>query len=409
MRREDLENRLKKGKINKIPKDMDKKIDDLLKNIDKKAYQRKKKGYKKIAMVAGIVLALGMGGTGAIAISNGEKEPLYEKWGFEDSFKKYNTKLNEEIIKEGVGIKITDVVTDGYRAYISYEVSEIDEKFKFDYISLDFNGKINGKRLKDEGLIYQNRKGNKLSGIKQIRLSDNGNRGELGEPIEKGTLDLKIKFSNENMYKNIKWDFKFDISNEEMKDKIKIYDFNAEFKSGIATKLIVTPLNIYLEGVGEGCNLYLKDEKGNILSPVVGGNHENKKSFYWEFESKFNKIENLSIVELKEINDMAEEKEVILKIERDGFKQIGNYGIEILDISTKEGQTIIKYKGEDINMRCFEISSEEHPYFEMKENFIDREIRELVLINGILEEGKEYKFTHYDRPILEFGKEISVK
>lgn len=414
MRRDDLENRLKKGKTNKIPKELDKKINNLLENIDleaekQKREKNKKKGYKKIAMVAGIALAIGMGGTGAIAISNGEKESLYEKWGFEDSFKKYNTKLNEEVIKNGVGIKITDVVTDGYRAYVSYEVSGIDEKFEFDGISLNFKGKINGEKLNDEGLSYENRKGNKLNGIKQIELSGNGKRGELGEPIEKGTLNLKVEFGNEDMYKNIKWNFKFDISNEEMKDKIKIYDLNAKFNSRIATKLTITPLNIYLEGIGEGYDLYLKDKKGNILSPTLGSINEEKKSFLREFENKFKETEDLSIVELEKIHDIREEKEVILKIEKDGFKQKGNYGMEIVDVKTKDGQTTIKYKAKDVNMRCFEISAEEHPYFEMKENFIDKETRELVLINGILEPGKEYKFIHYDRPIMEFGEGTPIK
>lgn len=408
MRKEDLENKLKKGKINKIPKDMDKKIDDLLKNIDKKAYQRKKKGYKKIAMVAGIVLALGMGSTGAVALTNYEvKEKLYDIFGFEESFERYSKSLNEEIIKDGIGIMITDVLTDGESIYISYEVTGMSEEMWTGNYYFIEEGESQSKEALSNGLVYMKENGEKSKVIYQFRL----NRKNEMNQIYKDEIKFKVKFIDGQKEKVINnWEFKFNISNENMIKDIKVYEINKNVGKGFVEKIIITPLNIYVKGKGD-LNIDIKDTRGNIERCIIGNgiNVENGGECEFQFENKFTE-ERLSIIEIDEVQaDSKKEKEISVEVGEKGFKQIGNYGIEIIDIKNENGKMVIKYKGKDINNLYFNISSEHHPYFETKERLIDKETRELILLNGTLEKGNIYKFTHFDKSDTKYGEEIIIE
>ncbi|MGV3026407.1 DUF4179 domain-containing protein [Clostridium thermobutyricum] len=417
-----------------IPDNINEKIDQTLNKLGKE--KKKNKVLKRGLIAAAVVLIVCGTGITTIAVEKGVsvKDIIYEILGFSKEYSDYAVELNETKERDGIKITIKNVVTDGYRMSISYEVEsdkydiqEVKEKL---YTEVN---KINGEEVTGvTGGIHYKVEDDKLIGVYDILLSE----AFLGEMKfdENNVIENKIlgRLDNGeiefifNMIKSdrgndrIKWRFKIPITTENMMKNINVYPVDIGISGGSIKEIVITPLKVYVRGlVNEtltqdeiekiSMDYIIKDNSGIGLRSVTSSIDINRKNFYIEYDNKFKDLSNITILENKYLeNDEDINEKTYLEINENGFKQSGGKEVKILDVKNKDGKTYIKYKCKYPNIMDFEIDYEEHQYFKSITEIIDENTNMLILTNGELAKGK-YTFSYVKEDTFKLINEIPIK
>ncbi|OPX49762.1 DUF4179 domain-containing protein [Clostridium thermobutyricum] len=417
-----------------IPDNINEKIDQTLNKLGKE--KKKNKVLKRGLIAAAVVLIVCGTGITTIAVEKGVsvKDIIYEILGFSKEYSDYAVELNETKERDGIKITIKNVVTDGYRMSISYEVEsdkydiqEVKEKL---YTEVN---KINGEEVTGvTGGIHYKVEDDKLIGVYDILLSEaflgemkfdenNVIENKILGRLDNGEIEFifnMIKSDREN--DRIKWKFKIPITTENMMKNINVYPVDIGISGGSIKEIVITPLKVYVRGlVNEtltqdeiekiSMDYIIKDDSGIGLRSVTSSIDINRKNFYIEYDNKFKDLSNITILENKYLeNDEDIDEKTYLEINENGFKQSGGKEVKILDVKNKDGKTYIKYKCKYPNIMDFGIDYETHKHFESITEIINENTSMLILTNGELAKGK-YTFSYIKEDTFKLINEIPIK
>lgn len=424
-----------KNTYKKVPNNINKKIDQTLSNLGKE--KKKNKVLKSGLIAAAAFLIVCATGITTMAIEKGVsvKDVIYEVLGFSKEYSDYSVGLNET--KEHYGIKITikNVVTDGYRMSVSYEVEsdkydihEVKDKLYTDV------SKINGKEVFGiGGGIHYKVEDDKLIGVYDLLLSeafigkmkfDENNiiENEVMGRLDNGEIEFIFNINkNDNDKNKIKWKFKIPITTENMIENINVYPVDIEIPCGKIKEIAVTPLKVYVRGMRNRnlskdqletmpMDYLIKDNSGVTLRSVTYSGGSNLNNFYIEYDNKFKDLSSVKILEWDYTDVEAEDttEKTFLEITEKGFKQSGGKEVEILDVKNKDGKTYIKYKCKNPVLMYFGIDYETHKHFQYITESIDENTSMLILTNGELAKGK-YTFEYTKEGTFKLLNEIPIK
>lgn len=422
-----------KNTYKEIPDNINEKIDQTLNKLGK---EKKKNKVLKRGLIAAAAFFIVCGtGITTIAIEKGVsvKDIIYEVFGFSKEYSDYAVGLNETKERYGIKITIKNVVTDGYRMSVSYEVEsdkydihEIKEKL---YTEVS---KVNGKEVFGVGGgIHYKVEDNKLIGVYDLILSEaflgkvkfdkNIIKNEVVGRVDDGEIEFIFNINkNNNDKKQIKWKFKIPITTENMIKNINVYPVDIEIPGGSIKEIVVTPLKVYVRGlINENLtqdeiakismDYIIKDNSGIALRPVTSGGG-NSKNLYIEYDNKFKDLSSITIIDWNFTDIDAEDtvEKTYLEINKNGFKQSGGKEVKILDVKNKDGKTYIKYKCKYPDIMYFGIDYETHKHFESITEIINENTGMLILTNGELAKGK-YTFSYSKEDTFKLINEIPIK
>ena len=423
-----------KNTYKEIPDNINEKIDQTLNKLGKE--KKKNKVLKRGLIAAAAVLIVCGTGITTIAVEKGVsvKDIIYEILGFSKEYSDYAVELNETKERDGIKITIKNVVTDGYRMSISYEVEsdkydiqEVKEKL---YTEVS---KVNGKEVFGVGGgIHYKIENDKLIGVYDLILSEafsgkvkfdenNVIKNEVVGRVDDGEIEFIFNINkNDNDKNRIKWKFKIPITTENMIKNINAYPVDIGISGGSIKEIVVTPLKVYVRGlINENLtqdeiariptDYIIKDNSGIALRPVTSG-VSNSKNLYIEYDNKFKDLSSISIVDwnLTDIDAEDTVEKTYLEINENGFKQSGGKEVKILDVKNKDGKTYIKYKCKYPNIMDFGIDYETLKHFESITEIINENTSMLILTNGELAKGK-YTFSYIKEDTFKLINEIPIK
>lgn len=423
-----------KNTYKEIPDNINEKIDQTLNKLGKE--KKKNKVLKRGLIAAAAVLIVCGTGITTIAVEKGVsvKDIIYEILGFSKEYSDYAVELNETKERDGIKITIKNVVTDGYRMSISYEVEsdkydiqEVKEKL---YTEVS---KVNGKEVFGVGGgIHYKVEDNKLIGVYDLVLSEaflgkvkfdenNVIKNEVVGRVDDGEIEFIFNINkNDNDKNRIKWKFKIPITTENMVKNINAYPVDIGISGGSIKEIVITPLKVYVRGlVNENLtqdeiekismDYIIKDNSDIGLRSVTSSIDINRKNFYIEYDNKFKDLSSVTILENKYLgNDEDINEKTYLEINENGFKQSGGKEVKILDVKNKDGKTYIKYKCKYPNIMDFGIDYETHKNFESITEIINENTSMLILTNGELAKGK-YTFSYIKEDTFKLINEIPIK
>lgn len=422
-----------KNTYKEIPDNINEKIDQTLNKLGK---EKKKNKVLKRGLIAAAAFFIVCGtGITTIAIEKGVsvKDIIYEVFGFSKEYSDYAVGLNETKERYGIKITIKNVVTDGYRMSVSYEVEsdrydihEIKDKL---YTEVS---KVNGKEVFGVGGgIHYKVEDNKLIGVYDLVLSEaflgkvkfdkNIIKNEVVGRVDDGEIEFIFNINkNNNDKKQIKWKFKIPITTENMMKNINVYPVDIEIPGGSIKEIVVTPLKVYIRGVVNenltqdeiariSTDYIIKDNSGIALRSVTSG-VSNSKNLYIEYDNKFKDLSSITIIDWNFTDIDAEDtvEKTYLEINKNGFKQSGGKEVKILDVKNKDGKTYIKYKCKYPDIMYFGIDYETHKHFESITEIINENTGMLILTNGELAKGK-YTFSYSKEDTFKLINEIPIK
>ncbi len=422
-----------KNTYKEIPDNINEKIDQTLNKLGK---EKKKNKVLKRGLIAAAAFFIVCGtGITTIAIEKGVsvKDIIYEVFGFSKEYSDYAVGLNETKERYGIKITIKNVVTDGYRMSVSYEV----ESDKYDIYEIKDKlytevSKVNGKEVFGVGGgIHYKVEDDKLIGVYDLVLSEaflgkvkfdkNIIKNEVVGRVDDGEIEFIFNINkNNNDKKRIKWKFKIPITTENMMKNINVYPVDIEI-SGVSIKeIVVTPLKVYIRGVVNenltqdeiariSTDYIIKDNSGIALRSVTSG-VSNSKNLYIEYDNKFKDLSSITIIDWNFTDIDAEDtvEKTYLEINKNGFKQSGGKEVKILDVKNKDGKTYIKYKCKYPDIMYFGIDYETHKHFESITEIINENTGMLILTNGELAKGK-YTFSYSKEDTFKLINEIPIK
>ena len=394
----DEEIRLKlKNEIKYIPEDINKKIDDAVKRIEKRRFNVKKV-CSIFAGCIGITILLGMAMptyASNIPIIGSIFQMFHSK--IYENYDKYASDLN--ITKESNGVKMTinKVVYDELQLSIFYTV-ESEEKLpdfpRFPGAELKINGKKTSfgaggtGKLSDDGKTFvgsiEYDVSKKSSVPKEIQ-----EKTSLGGYVEIPdefvfTLNIdEIGTADDNKSIKGKWDFNIPVSSEKVSGKVKEQECNIDL-SNIANgyhinKIITTPLNTAIQGTkmdekdnSEGLFFVAFDDKGRYIeqkSSNASGQTDKDGNCIMYFNNQFKEVyddtESLTFISYKYICNNEDDgddtkKEITTKLNLQGETKLNStYGegyVTITKIETESGKTKIYYKSKyGVNVSPIEI------------------------------------------------------
>lgn len=422
-----------KNTYKEIPDNINEKIDQTLNKLGK---EKKKNKVLKRGLIAAAAFFIVCGtGITTIAIEKGVsvKDIIYEVFGFSKEYSDYAVGLNETKERYGIKITIKNVVTDGYRMSVSYEVEsdrydihEIKDKL---YTEVS---KVNGKEVFGVGGgIHYKVEDNKLIGVYDLVLSEaflgkvkfdkNIIKNEVVGRVDDGEIEFIFNINkNNNDKKQIKWKFKIPITTENMMKNINVYLVDIEIPGGSIKEIVVTPLKVYIRGVVNenltqdeiariSTDYIIKDNSSIALRSVTSG-VSNSKNLYIEYDNKFKDLSSITIIDWNFTDIDAEDtvEKTYLEINKNGFKQSGGKEVKILDVKNKDGKTYIKYKCKYPDIMYFGIDYETHKHFESITEIINENTGMLILTNGELAKGK-YTFIYSKEDTFKLINEIPIK
>lgn len=422
-----------KNTYKEIPDNINEKIDQTLNKLGK---EKKKNKVLKRGLIAAAAFFIVCGtGITTIAIEKGVsvKDIIYEVFGFSKEYSDYAVGLNETKERYGIKITIKNVVTDGYRMSVSYEV----ESDKYDIYEIKDKlytevSKVNGKEVFGVGGgIHYKVEDDKLIGVYDLVLSEaflgkvkfdkNIIKNEVVGRVDDGEIEFIFNINkNNNDKKRIKWKFKIPITTENMMKNINVYPVDIEIPGVSIKEIVVTPLKVYIRGlVNENLtqdeiaristDYIIKDNSGIALRSVTSG-VSNSKNLYIEYDNKFKDLSSITIIDWNFTDIDAEDtvEKTYLEINKNGFKQSGGKEVKILDVKNKDGKTYIKYKCKYPDIMYFGIDYETHKHFESITEIINENTGMLILTNGELAKGK-YTFSYSKEDTFKLINEIPIK
>ena len=371
-----------KSEIKYVPKDINKKIDDAVKRIEKRRFNVKKV-CSIFAGCIGITILLGMAMptyASNVPIIGSIFQMFHSK--IYENYDKYASDLN--ITKESNGVKMTinKVVYDELQLSIFYVV-ESKEKLpdfpRFPGAELKINGKKTSfgaggtGKLSDDGKTFvgsiEYHVSKKSSVPKEIQ-----EKTSLGGYVEIPdefvfTLNIdEIGTADDNKSIKGKWDFNIPVSSEKVSGKVKEQECDIDLSNIYSgyhiKKIITTPLNTAIQGTkidadDNSGELYFAvfDDKGRYIEGKSGGGFGKGDIMYFniEFKEVYDDTESLTFFPYKENNSNDEEdgsnnskNEVTAKLNLQGetklYSSDGKEYATITKIKTEYGKTKIYYK-----------------------------------------------------------------
>ncbi|BCZ47653.1 hypothetical protein psyc5s11_37200 [Clostridium gelidum] len=371
-----------KNEINYIPEDVNKKINDAVKKIEKRRFNVKKVGsICVICVTATIILGIAMPAYASNIPIIGSILKMFNYKTYEN-YDKYASDLN--ITKESNGLKITinKVVYDGLEIYIFY-TGESEERMEhspsFDEAELKINGKKTSFASGGTGNFIDDNKtyvgmehySVVMNNIVPEDIQNKKNYGGYIEIPDKFILSLnidKMQYSENNYIKG-KWDFNIPVSSEKVNGNVNEQECNIDLSNigseNHINKIITTPINTEIQGTktydqensNEDLYFVVFDDKGRYIESKSSesqgyidddGNHI--KYFNNRFKEVYDDTESLTFIPYKYIfnNDDDTEKEITAKLNLQGetrlYSDDGKEYATITRIETKNGKTKIYYK-----------------------------------------------------------------
>ena len=382
-----------KNEIKYIPDDINEKIDDAVRKIEKRRFNVKKVSSICVVCVT-TTLLLGMA-MPTYASNIPVIGSIFKMFNYKiyENYDKYASDLNITKESNGVRMTINKVVYDGIQISLFYTVeseSEINEDPRFPGAELKINGKKTtfggggtGKYLNDKRTFVGSMEYN--VGKKNYVPKDVQEKTFLGGNVEipnEFVLSLNIdEIGVENTIKG-EWNFNIPVSSEKVNGKVNEQKCDIDL-SKISdgyhiNKIITTPLNTSIQGIkidkedeSEYLDFAVFDDKGRYIqfkSAGATGNKDEEGNFVTYFGNNFKEIyddtESLTFIpyknSFKESDDTK--KEIITKLNLKGeTKLYSNDGEEyaaITRIETENGTTKIYYKSKyGINIIPIEITN----------------------------------------------------
>lgn len=363
-----------------VPDNINLIINNTLNSLDSK----NKTNYIKVAgVVIATIISLSTIGITATAFSTGIpiKDIIYEIVGLAPEYKDYASDIN--VAKESADVKytITSALFDGYKLSIAYKIESDkkdiingDEEF-IEYFPID-NITINGKRALYSGsqsIIPM--EDNIVVGVADFDIEDAKilESGFLGGILGLrkvdiiDTFELGIEVSREYEGELGTWEFNIPISSEKIKKQVKEYKVNSDVGSGKITKIVVTPLSVYVDGEfysiddefasNKAPGYILVDEKGKEYREASRNisSKRGKGRFFYEYvnEKKDIDIESFTVIPYKEIEVPKKEgvdevtNKVGIKLTENGFEveqEDKSKDIIITDVVKNEENLEFHYK-----------------------------------------------------------------
>lgn len=400
-----LDKEILKKDNTKLPDSFNKRIDNVLENLDKDEYKqiKHKKIFRNIAIAAGITICVGIGGVNAVAVEKGMtvREVINRMLGFNKDEEKYKIEVLNTVEDKEVKVTVNDAIYDGYTVKLTYKIESEKEDIKALKENLEFeckradNKSSNGHQENRNQIVNDTT----IEGVYSwnLKLLEYENSEEL-VPLE--NLNLEFKVWDE------KREFKFEINVKDIKtkDETKIYNVNRKIENGIIENIIVTPMNIRLYGQGnkeffDNLPVYILEDNTGIKDRFKsGGGSSNDKESTMEYEFK-NNFKDLSKIKLYKMGENVEEKGTI-KIDKNGevkhSKLDKEMGFEILKIEDKDDTSIIYYKAKNPLLISFEIGDE---YGAFDQSLVEENIGTATFKK--IERDKKYKLKYHRNTFIE--------
>lgn len=364
-----------KDEISCVPEDVNKKIDESVKRIEKKRFN-----LKKISSICSILIicTLLFGITIPTYASNipiiGNIFKIFNDKAYEN-YDKYTSDLN--ITKESNGLKMTinKVVYDGFELSLLYTVEsqeEIKEEPRFPGAELKINGKKTTFGGGGTGKFINDNK--TFVGVMEYHVRDKNYDGkdikekkDLGDYVEipdKFVLSLNINELGVEKPVKGEWDFNIPVSSEKVNGKVKETECNIDLSNVSAgyhiNKIITTPLNTLIQGIRknkeeEKCylNFAVFDNKGRYIEQKSGSTTGTKDGMYFNnsFKEIYDDTESLTFIPYKQKFDGESENsanKIVTKLNLQGETKIyssdGKEYATITKVESEDGKTKIHYK-----------------------------------------------------------------
>ncbi|MGL5068908.1 MAG: DUF4179 domain-containing protein [Sarcina sp.] len=250
----------------KVPKDIDKAIEKGMKKFEEEESKNVKSKKKKyIGMAAAIVGVITVGVSNpAIASKIPFIGSAFEK--LEDlndgkDYKKYATAVNQKVESNGVGITISEAVSDGMYVYLTY-VIESDAGFGGEILE-EAKGLSDGKQLMigwDAKVDFSNKKvdtinsligkfidKNTFIGMERYLLEDAKTEIPNEFVLTKRIKNIEIEGEFEKDMKKIKGEWNFEVPITVNKDITKTIEVNKESNSYKVDKIHISPFEMVIE------------------------------------------------------------------------------------------------------------------------------------------------------------------
>lgn len=247
------------------------------KNNFKKSIKKNNSIYKKCALVASIaLLIIGLSttnlGNNVLAYANMISYDIASYLGIEKSLDEYKTVVNQSITKNGVTIKLNEVVLDTDQLVVSTTITA-NEKIGQQFIRFDSNIYVNGKSMYS-GASGSAKRIDEYT-IEEVMFYD------LEDDLS-DDLNIKVVFSNPHINGNTRsgrWVFEFKSNGNELALDTKKILLNTSFKLNDGQKITLEKYTSNNLGQKIYSSMY---PKGTNYDIVLRGHDdlENKVGFY---------------------------------------------------------------------------------------------------------------------------------
>lgn len=313
------------GEALKLPEDLNLKIKQTIEDLPKRKKGRKLA--KRTAVAAAVTLVAFTGLSAAfpayarnIPVVNSVFQFLSEKNIIDKEYVKYSSDLNLSKTSNGTTVTINSIAYDGIDLSIAYTV-ESEKELKFSPHMLDKDFKINGKVTSfGSGGTGKLINKNTYVGVDSFHVSNDYLPEEQRKFILGGDvvipdnfiMDLNIKEFSDGT--KGKWDFKFKVSLDQIKGKVKSVKTSIDLSKFVPNlkinEVIFTPMNTVLRTesdngtVGESARYIVFDDKGRSLlekgSEGFGSADANKMYWQYNFKNIYEDTKSITFIPMKE-------------------------------------------------------------------------------------------------------------
>ncbi|MFL0247673.1 DUF4179 domain-containing protein [Candidatus Clostridium stratigraminis] len=415
-----------------LPKELDMKIKETIINLPERKKQ-KSKFIKRTAAAAIITIATATclcvafpAYARSVPVVSSVFQFLSDRNLIDRDYIAYSSDLNLSRTSNGVTVTINNIAYDGIDLSIGYTVESKEEMKDMPHM-LDKEFRINGMLTsfgsRGTGQLINK---NTYVGVDSFHVA----KDYLPKEIQKQTLggnvtipdtfimDLKIKEFSNKLKGN--WDFKFKVSKEKIKEKVKDIKTSIDLSSlrpGLkVNEIVFTPINTALRSVENNAKSYemvnylVIDEKGRILSAkgATGSGSDEINRFYWEytFRNIYEDTKSVTFIpstytkyqseKIKNSNGSWEndKKDVLLDINKTTVLSQGKLGdYKITQVEFLNDKTVIHYE-------CNGLIAAIQPY---GLTILDSQGKEYPLSKEVVTELGNNKFVAYLEP-LSFNK-----
>ncbi|MGL5414607.1 MAG: DUF4179 domain-containing protein [Clostridium sp.] len=400
-----LDKEILKKDNTKLPDSFNKRVDEVLENLDKGEIKQSnhKKIFRNIAIAAGIVICVGIGGINAVALEKGMtvKEVINRMLGFNKDEEKYKIEVLNVIENKDVKVTVKEAIYDGYTVKFTYKIESEKEDIKGLKENLEFecrrlDSKSSNGHQENRSQVINN---TTIEGVYSWRLKLlEYEKGEELVPLE--NLDLEFKVWDEKR----EFKFKMNVKDIKTKNETKTYNVNRKIENGIIENIVVTPMNIRIYGQGNeelinNLPMYILEDNTGIKDVWnVGGGTSNGENSDMQYEYR-NNFKDLSKIKLYKMGENIEKKGSI-KIDGNGeikhSKLDEEMDFEILKIEDKDDTSVIYYKAKNPLLIRFEIGDE---YGAFDQSLIEENIATATFKK--IEKNKKYRLKYHRNIFIE--------